>query len=345
MDTRTSLREATRRFLTEQVPPGEVRRLMGAPADRVLWSRLAELGLPGLLVPAEHGGAGLGFAELAVVLEETGRTLLPAPILGTALATAALLRAGHEAPLRGIAAGHTLATVALHSDVSADGGVLRGAALHGAALHGVADHVPDGESADLVVVATATGLFLATPDHRLAHTTLDQTRPLARLTFAASPAIRLGGLDAVAHLRDLAAVALAAEQVGGAAHCLDAAVAYAKTRVQFGRPIGSFQAIKHRCADLLLAVESARSAAYHAAQLAADASPELPVYAALAGAHCAEVYTAVAAENIQIHGGIGVTWEHDAHLYLKRAKTSEVLFDPPARHRARLATLTGMTTS
>jgi alkylation response protein AidB-like acyl-CoA dehydrogenase len=176
--------------------------------------------------------------------------------------------------------------------------------------------------------------------------TLDPTRRLARLELERTPARRVGpNGDATEFLRsvlDLVVVGLAAEQVGGASACLEAAVEYAKVRVQFDRPIGSFQAIKHKCADLLLDVEAARSAAVSAASLAAASDPELPVAAALAAAYCAGAYTHAAKENIQIHGGIGYTWEHDAHLHLKRAKSSELLFGTPARHRARLADLVGI---
>ncbi len=176
--------------------------------------------------------------------------------------------------------------------------------------------------------------------------TMDQTRKQARLEFSATPA-RLVGEDggagpALSRTLDLAAVALAAEQVGGAQRCLDMAVDYAKTRIQFGRPIGSFQAIKHKCADMLLEVESAKSAAYYAGWAAAEDSEELPVVASLAKSYCSEAYFHAAAENIQIHGGIGFTWEHDAHLYFKRAKSSELLLGDPSYHRELLAQRIGI---
>jgi alkylation response protein AidB-like acyl-CoA dehydrogenase len=175
---------------------------------------------------------------------------------------------------------------------------------------------------------------------------MDQTRKQARLELAGSPA-RLIGADGGAsagltRTLDLAAVALAAEQVGGAQRCLDMSVEYAKERVQFGRPIGSFQAIKHKCADMLLEVESAKSAAYYAGWAAADSSDELPVVASLAKAYCSDAYFHAAAENIQIHGGIGFTWEHDAHLYFKRAKSSELFLGDPTYHRELLAQRIGL---
>jgi alkylation response protein AidB-like acyl-CoA dehydrogenase len=176
--------------------------------------------------------------------------------------------------------------------------------------------------------------------------TMDQTRKQARLEFSGVPARLLGGdgngWDTLSRVLDLAAVALAAEQVGGAQKCLDMSVEYAKVRVQFGRPIGSFQAIKHKCADMLLEVESAKSAAYYAGWAAAELNDELPVVASLAKAYCSDAYFHAAAENIQIHGGIGFTWEHDAHLYFKRAKSSELLLGDPTYHRELLAQRIGI---
>jgi alkylation response protein AidB-like acyl-CoA dehydrogenase len=214
--------------------------------------------------------------------------------------------------------------------------------------------VIDGAVADLVLVAAHTGrgvsLFAvegtASGLTRTALATMDQTRKQARLEFAGTPARLVGeeggAGDVLTRTLDLAAVALAAEQVGGAQRCLDMAVEYAKSRIQFGRPIGSFQAIKHKCADMLLEVESAKSAAYYAGWAAAEDSDELPVVASLAKSYCSEAYFHAAAENIQIHGGIGFTWEHDAHLYFKRAKSSELLLGDPSYHRELLAQRIGI---
>ncbi|MBV8160638.1 MAG: acyl-CoA dehydrogenase, partial [Acidimicrobiia bacterium] len=176
--------------------------------------------------------------------------------------------------------------------------------------------------------------------------TMDQTRKQARLEFSGTPAKLLGtegeGWPVLSRVLALAAVALAAEQVGGAQKCLDMSVEYAKVRVQFGRPIGSFQAIKHKCADMLLEVESAKSAAYYAGWAAAELNDELPTVASLAKAYCSDAYFHAAAENIQIHGGIGFTWEHDAHLYFKRAKSSQLLLGDPTYHRELLAQRIGI---
>ena len=212
----------------------------------------------------------------------------------------------------------------------------------------------DGHNADLVLVAGRTdkGVSLFAVERGAAGmtatplATMDQTRKQARIEFASTPARLMGeeggAAPVLSRTLDLAAVALAAEQVGGAQRCLDMAVDYAKTRIQFGRPIGSFQAIKHKCADMLLEVESAKSAAYYAGWAAAEDSEELPVVASLAKSYCSEAYFHAAAENIQIHGGIGFTWEHDAHLYFKRAKSSELMLGDPSYHRELLAQRIGI---
>ncbi|MEL0076060.1 MAG: acyl-CoA dehydrogenase, partial [Ilumatobacter sp.] len=219
----------------------------------------------------------------------------------------------------------------------------------GHTLTGTKSYVLDGHTADLIIVAarTAAGvsLFAVNGDasglERTALATMDQTRKQARLEFSSTPATLIGadggGWQVLETVLDLAAVGLAAEQVGGAQFVLDMAVQYAKDRVQFGRPIGSFQAIKHKCADMLLEVESAKSAAYYGLWCASEMNDELPSVASLAKAYCSEAYFHATAENIQIHGGIGFTWEHPAHLYFKRAKSSELLFGDPTYHREVLA--------
>ncbi len=327
METAAELRATTRRFLAEQAPMSEVRRIMESPDgfDRTLWKRLTELGMPGLAAPS----TGLTFVEVAAVLEETGRALLPAPLLATTIATLALRDSGDEELLAAIAAGTMIATVAFTSEVTGT-----------STLDGTAPYVLDGAAADVVILARGTDLYLVDGDAagltRTPLPTLDATRRLARITFQGTPARRVHGTP---HLRDLAVTALAAEQLGGAERCLEMAVAYAKTREQFGQPIGSFQAIQHRCADLLVTLETARSAARHAARLAADGSPDLPTYAAIARTVCTSAYTTLAGENIQLHGGIGFTWEHDAHLYLRRARGDASLFGTSAEFRGRLAQL------
>ena len=357
---------SVRRFLADKAPSEAVRRWMESEEghDPAVWQQMAgQLGLQGLAIPEEQGGAGYGPVELGIVLEELGRALTPTPFFATvALAGQALVASGDAAAqgrwLPGIADGTLTATLALSEEHggSALDAVTTSAAQDGDAwaLTGTKMFVLDGASADLVLVVARAddglGLFAvdagATGMTRTPLDAMDLTRRLARIDLAATPADRVGPAgDATEFLQrvvDLAVVALAHEQVGGASACLEAAVEYAKIRVQFDRPIGSFQAIKHKCADLLLEVESARSAAYSAASAAAEDPAELPVAAALAGSYCSEAYTHAAKENIQIHGGIGYTWEHDAHLFLKRAKSSELLFGTPVRHRARLADLIGI---
>ncbi|MGH9083411.1 MAG: acyl-CoA dehydrogenase family protein [Acidimicrobiales bacterium] len=360
------LRRAVRRFLADKSPEAEVRRLMETTEgyDPAVWAQMADqLGLQSLTIPEEHGGSGFGYVELIVVLEEMGAALLCAPYFSSvALAANALLTSGDETAkkelLPGIASGQTIGALALAEDTGHwdPGSVTLAAARSGDgwALDGHKTYVIDGHVADLVLVVGRTGkgvsLFAVAGDAAgLARTplpTMDQTRKQARLEFSATPA-RLVGTEGGAgagleKTLQLAAVALAAEQVGGSQHCLDSSVEYAKTRIQFGRPIGSFQAIKHKCADMLLEVESARSAAYYAGWAAAEASDELPVVASLAKSYCSEAYFHAAAENIQIHGGIGFTWEHDAHLYFKRAKSSELLLGDPAYHRELLAQQIGI---
>jgi alkylation response protein AidB-like acyl-CoA dehydrogenase len=360
------LRSAVKRFLQEKSPETEVRRLMETEEgyDPAVWSQMADqLGLQSLITPEEYGGSGFSYVELIVVLEEMGNALLCAPFFSTvALATNALLTSGDEQAkkdlLPGLASGETIGTLAITEDNGRwdfDGIALSARESGGNwTLDGHKSFVIDGHTANLILVVarTAAGLSLfaveggASGLTRTSLPTMDQTRKQARLVFENTPA-RLVGSDGGAaegltKTLDLAAVALAAEQVGGAQHCLDSSVDYAKNRIQFGRPIGSFQAIKHKCADMLLEVESAKSAAYYAGWAAAEDSDELPVVASLAKSYCSEAYFHAAAENIQIHGGIGFTWEHDAHLYFKRAKSSELLFGDPAYHRELLAQRIGI---
>jgi len=365
-DEQEELRRSVRQFLAGKSPASEVRRLMETPTgyDPAVWEQMAgQLGLTGLIVPAEYGGSGFGYGELVVVLEEMGRALLCAPYFSTvALGTNAILAAGDEEArkdlLPGIASGTVIATLAVaEEDGSWDSRALRLEARRsgdGYMLTGQKMYVIDGHIADLIiVVAQLDGgiAFFAVPGHadgldRELLPTLDMTRKQARLAFNDTPARLIGSPNwaeqALADTLDLAVIALAAEMVGGAQRCLDMSVDYAKTRVQFGRPIGSFQAIKHKCADMLLEVESARSAAYYAAWAAAAGSDERPAVASLAKAFCSEAYFHAAAENIQIHGGIGFTWEHDAHLYFKRAKSCELLFGDADHHRELLAQRIGI---
>jgi len=360
------LRELVRRFLEEKSSSEQVRARIdaGATRDEAVWRQMAEqLGLQALAIPEEYGGIGFGPAELGIVLEEMGRRLYVGPYFSTvALVGQLLTAAGDEDAckiwLPSIADGTLTAALAVTEDAGswdpASFTTRAEAVDDGWRVSGAKSFVVDGLSADLlmVVAATSDGVGFFGVDRGAPGVTvtdlegLDLTRGLARVELEEAPAIRIApeadGAALLERVRDLAVVALASEQVGGAARALEQAVEYAKIREQFGRPIGSFQAIKHKCADMLLEVESARSAAYYAASVVAEDGEEARIAAALAKSYCSEAYTHVAKENIQIHGGIGYTWEHDAHLYLKRAKTTEVLFGSPIEHRARLASLIGI---
>ncbi|MEU7862511.1 acyl-CoA dehydrogenase family protein [Nonomuraea sp. NPDC049141] len=288
------------------------------------WPAFArDLGTAGLAVPEEYGGAGCGPAETAVVAEELGRTLSPHPFLQSAVLAVEALKAGGDEAAMGrllpaLADGSVTATVVLpgEGDLTLQDGLLTG----------VVPYALEGD----VVLAYADGLLVeAVPTRRVAHQTMDESRPLAELSFDHVQVRPAGDGAAWSRVRDLGIAALAAEQVGGAERCLEMAVEHAKLRHQFGRPIGSFQAVKHKLADLLLLVESARSAARAAAGSES--------FAAIAGSYCTEAYLTAAGENIQVHGGIGMTWEHPAHRYLKRATSDAQLFCPPRAHRERLA--------
>ena len=359
------LRAAVRRFCEEKSPSAEVRRLMETTEgyDPSVWSQMAnQLGLQGMAIPEEYGGAGFGFTELGIALEEMGRVLLCAPFFSSAvLAAQALLATDDEEAkkelLAGIASGETIATLAFTEDSGrwdVDGITMEGTKSgDGWTLSGAKMFVLDGHTANLLLVAAKTpgGVSLFAVEGEAAGltrtplTTMDQTRKQARVEFSSTPARLVGGEGSLAaalpRVLDLAVIALASEQVGGAQKVLEMSVEYAKTRIQFGRPIGSFQAIKHKCADMLLEVESAKSAAYYAAWSVDDGSDEVPVVASLAKSYCSEAYFHAAAENIQIHGGIGFTWEHDAHLFFRRSRADEVLFGDASVHRERLATLLG----
>jgi alkylation response protein AidB-like acyl-CoA dehydrogenase len=359
------LRDSVRRFVADRAPLPRVRELMDAgQIDLEVWSQAgAQLGLQGIAIPEEYGGSGFSFAEQAIVLEELGAGLYGGPYLASAvLAATALLASPDEAArqrlLPGIAAGETIAALAFtEDDGSWDPASIRLAAAksgEGWVLDGHKSFVLDGANAGLLLVVAVAdgGLSLFAVDAAadgLATTalpTLDQTRSLARIEFAAVPAELIGsagdGAAIMNRVLDVAAIALAAEQLGGAQRALDITVDYTKTRHQFGRPIGSFQALKHRMADLLMEVESLRSAVAYAASAVADGSDEVPALASLLKAYASETYFHVAAEMIQMHGGIGFTWEHDAHLFFKRAKSSELFLGDGAYHRERLAQRIGL---
>ncbi|MET0270474.1 MAG: acyl-CoA dehydrogenase family protein [Sphingomonas sp.] len=341
------IQESARSFLADAAGADAQRAAVeGATGfDGKLWASLAgEMGFAGLMVPEAHGGSGLGAVEMALVLEETGRTLAAVPFLETAvLAVQAVLAAGSDAQraelLPGLANGSVKASFA---------GAAARPALSDGRLTGEATFVTFGHVADLFVIATADDSLIALPADTPGLTveplpSLDRTRRFARLAFdcAAPDAAVLGAPGgsgaAIARTLTIGAGLLAAEQTGGAQFCLDATVEYSRQRVQFGRAIGSFQAYKHMLADMMVLIEASRSAAFYAAAAIDEDGGELAEACHVAQAYAADCYRHCAGEAIQLHGGIGFTWEHHAHLYFKRARATSSWLGTPERHREALA--------
>jgi alkylation response protein AidB-like acyl-CoA dehydrogenase len=339
-DVEADLRATVRALLEKRAPAPDVLRRTESdePVDRALWAALVEVGVAGLPVPEKLGGAGASWREAAVVAEELGRAVAPVPFLGHAMAVAALLAAGDEDLLPELAMGERTATLVLPFDT-----------MPGAAPTGTRN-VADARTADVLVVPAGSGASaeLVAIEASTATITpvlsLDMTRPLADLDVDPSGAGRVvargeAAHAAVEHGLRMGVMLLAAEQVGVADRVLEMTVAYLKERRQFGRIIGSYQALKHRTADLWVALTQARAVARYAAVCAATDAADLPVAAALAKAHCGPVALRTAEEGVQLHGGIGFTWEHPAHLYLKRAAADAVALGSADRHRAALARL------
>ena len=360
-DEQRALQRSAVEFLAAECSMEFVRTCMDdsagwPPAAEELWRQMAELGWMGLAIPEAHGGAGLDAVDLAILLEEMGSVLLPLPFLSTLVGGQAVELAGRDdvkarllpqlargelrMSLAQLEAGGSWEAGACATEASQDGNRLR--------LSGTKVFVPDAETADLLVVLAreeaGPSLFLV--ERRAAGVDVrridfvDPTRPVCEVSLtdvAVDDEARLGAAGAAGaileDLHDFARVAQSAEMCGGARQVLDTSVAYAKTREQFGRPIGSFQAIAHKCADMFVRVEGARSAAYYAAWALAAGVDEAHVAACMAKSYCAEAFTEVAAQGIQIHGGLGFTWEQDPHLYFKRAKADEVAFGDVAYTR------------
>jgi alkylation response protein AidB-like acyl-CoA dehydrogenase len=357
-------RAGLRRALEARAPTKEVRRLMATEAgwERDGWQRLnTELGLTAIQIPEEYGGQGFGFGELGIVLEEMGRSLLCAPFLSTALAAMAIQNAGSEdqklALLPALADGSRTATLAVTEDSGRNdaAGVAMTATQSGGVwrLVGTKSFVLDGHTADLIVVLARlagskgdAGLAFFTVDGEAAGLsrqrldTMDETRKLARLQFASVEAAPLGepGKAAAAFDKTMqqAVICLANEMVGGADRLRQDALDYTKMRMQFGRSIASFQVTKHKAADMLVDVEMAKSAAYYAAAALDEGDDDLPALAALAKAAASEAYLQTAIHAVQMHGGIGFTWDNDTHLWFKRAKSSEILFGDANWHREQM---------
>jgi len=367
------LRKSARDFLAKESPMAYVRQMM--EDDRGFrdeqWRKMAELGWMGLILPEEHGGAGLDFVDMIVVLEEMGRAVLPGPFFSTVILGGVAINEGGSAAqkkdlLPKLAAGDlrvTLAQLEPNARWDADGIQLEAKkAGSGYSLTGTKLFVPDAHTADLLIVAGrapgskgAEGVSLFLVDAKASGVTstllktMDQTRKLCEVVLKdvsvaadrvlGSPGAGWKLLDRVV---DRGKVGLCAEMCGGAERVLEMSVEYAKVREQFGRPIGSFQAIQHKCANMLVEVESSKSATYYAAWAVANDVAEAPLAAAMAKAYCSDAYRHTAGEGIQIHGGIGFTWEHDMHIYFKRAKSSEVTFGDATWNREIVAQLIGL---
>jgi alkylation response protein AidB-like acyl-CoA dehydrogenase len=350
-ESQVFLRDSARKFFDGECPISEVRRLMETDTafDMILWAKLAEQGYTGIIVPEEFGGVGLGIVELALLMEETGRALLPGPFFSTVVMAGSLLDAlgtkeQKKKYLAPICQGDARATVAffephgtwdfLDVHLTAVNGRLNGEKLF----------VPDAAVADWIIVVARNGAFLVdakAPGIRVERMLgMDLTRKLYSLRLNDVPGEKLGETAALLRPRGIATAALAAEMVGGMQRTLDITVEYAKTRKQFGKPIGIFQAVQHQCADMYLETESARSAVYYAAWALQHHAPDAAAAVSIAKLYASDASRTVGNRGIQVHGGMGFTWENDLHLYYRRAKASETAFGDATFHRERLARLT-----
>jgi alkylation response protein AidB-like acyl-CoA dehydrogenase len=349
------LRQSARALLEKECPSAVVRKLMDDERglDPALWKKMAELGWLGLVIPEKYGGGGLSYVDLVLVMEEMGRVVLPSPFIWTVMFAEAIKRSASDnqksALLAKIASGDLIATVAYlePSAVWSADGIAMTARKDGAGyvLNGTKLFVNDAHIADCMLVAARTqetgnrGITLFALEAKRTGmaitrlTAMDQTRKLAQVTFTdvkASASDIVGepgnGWDTLSKVIDRGKVMLAGEMMGGAQKVLEMTVDYAKVRVQFGRPIGSFQAVQHKCANMMIDVESAKSASYYASWAVSNEVNEAPLAAALAKTAASDAFRRVSAEGIQLHGGIGFTWDHDMHLYFKRAKSSEFTF-------------------
>ena len=372
-DEQELLRSTARKFFENECPSETVRRLMDTPEGMTpeLWGKLAEQGWLGLIFPEAYDGMGLGFVDLTVLMEEMGRAVVPGPYFSTVLLGGlAILEAGSEAQkkewLPKIASGQKRVTLAWMEPSAMLGaaGVTLEAKREGGTytFTGTKLFVPDAHTADAIVVVARTGtgkaedgvsLFLVPREARGVEVkllpTMDQTRKLCEVTLSG---VSLGadalvgeagkGWAPLARVLDRACVALCAEMCGGAQKVLDMTVEYAKIRQAFGKPIGSYQGVKHKAADMLVEVENSKSITYYAAWAMDDGTSEGPLAVSMAKAYVSDAYRRVSAAGIQLHGGIGFTWEHDLHLYFKRAKGSEFTFGDATYHRERVAQLVNL---
>ena len=349
-DIDEQLRSSLRSVLAARSPWTEVlaRTESDKTYDADLWRAVAvDMGLAGLIVPEDLGGAGASYREAAVVCEELGRAVAPIPFLGSAIvATTALLSAGATDLLPDIASG-TRAAVLVVPFATAPGGITPTVAVEGGRLTGTVTTVAEALPADLLLVPTPGGLYAVEAAQALLIpvTSFDMTRQLADITFDGATGTRIGDLAAADVGLRAGAALLASEQLGVAEWCLETTVAYLKTRYQFGRLLGSYQALKHRVADLYVDISQARAVARYAAACAVSEDPDLPVAVAVAQAFNPAIAVRASEECMQLHGGIGFTWEYPVHLYMKRAKSAAIAFGSAAAHRTELAKLVNLPAS
>jgi alkylation response protein AidB-like acyl-CoA dehydrogenase len=351
------LRTAVRRFCAENVDDAVIRRLMESEPrfDPAVWRRLgSELGVLGMAVPEGDGGAGGSLVDQAVAVEEFGAALACGPLFGTVYLAIPALVAASAGPARdellaALVEGQRTAAFAVADRAAQFDAAAVAVTAAGGMLTGTVPQVVDGDSADVFLVAATQpdGIALYAVDaadvQRTPLVTLDLTRPQATVTLDNAPGLLLAGPEdadrVITHALQVGAALLAVEQVGAAQHLLDLSVEYAKSRLQFGRQIGSFQAVKHKLADMLVDLEHARSTAYHAVWALADGSDDPALAVSIAQATCSAAFSRIAADALQVHGGIGFTWEHQAHLYFKRAATDAALLGSAEQHRCRVADL------
>ena len=342
------LKSNARKFFAAECPAEQVRRLMETETafDEALWAKMAEQGYTGIIFPEEYGGVSLGTVDLILLMEEAGRALLPGPLFSTvALAGSAIdavANAEHKKKyLEPICSGEARATLAfLEAAADWDPSALTMAGANGK-LSGEKLFVTDAAVADFIVVAAKNGVYVVkanAPGLKIEPMkSLDMTRKIYAVTLKDTPAEKIGETAALSKALNVATAALAAELVGGMQRTLDITVEYAKARKQFGKPIGSYQAVQHQCADMYLETESARSAAYYAAWTLQEHAPEAPVAVAIAKMYASDAARTVGNRGIQVHGGMGFTWENDVQLYYRRAKASETMLGDATFHRERIA--------
>jgi alkylation response protein AidB-like acyl-CoA dehydrogenase len=344
------LKDSARKFFAGECPSAEMRRLMETDTayDAALWSKLTYQGYTGIIFPEEYGGVGLGKVELMLLMEEAGRALLPGPFFSTVVLAGSVLDAvatpAHKKQYLGpICHGEVRATVAiLEASASWNPRDVQLTTTNGK-LTGEKFFVSDADIADFLIVVARDGVFVVHSKARGLKISpmvgMDLTRKLYVVEFSDTPAEEIGSKSNLARAFDVATAALSAELVGGMQRTLDIAVEYAKTRKQFGKPIGMFQAVQHQCADMYLETESSRSAVYYAGWALEENSPDAATAVSIAKMYASDAARTVGNRGIQIHGGMGFTWENDLHLYYRRAKASETAFGDATFHRERIASM------